>query len=94
MPFPGVKHVEITGNKFFAAQGQIQANVTQNNIIQLRFAAAQQADEFKQLMKSRTMLGATLGYHYNTLFGPVGATLGYSNKSKKFYGFLNLGFVF
>lgn len=94
MPFPGVKHVEITGNKFIAAQGQIQANVTQNNIIQLRFAAAQQADEFKELMKSRTMLGATLGYHYNTMFGPVGATLGYSNKSKILYGFLNLGFVF
>ena len=93
-PFPGVKHVEITGNKFFAAQAQVQVNVTKNNIIQLRFAAAQQADQFSQLMKNRTMLGSTLGYHYNTLFGPVGATVGYSNKSKKFYGFLNLGFAF
>ena len=93
-PFPGVRHVEVTGNKLLAAQGQVQVNVTKNNIIQLRFAAAQQADQFSELMKHRTMLGTTLGYHYNTLFGPVGATLGYSNKSKKLYGFLNLGFAF
>jgi NTE family protein len=40
------------------------------------------------------MLGVQGAYYFNTLFGPVGATLGYSNKTKKPYFYLNLGYEF
>ena len=55
---------------------------------------AQQANMFKELFDSRTMLGVQAAYYYNTIFGPVGATFGYSNHTKKPYFFLNLGYEF
>ena len=93
-PFPGVRHIENIESKFFAAQIQAQLNFTANNIMLFRFAVAQQADEFDHLFKSHLLFGTTLSYYYNTMFGPIGAVVGYSNKSKEPYMFVNFGFVF
>ena len=38
--------------------------------------------------------GHYVAFYYNTMFGPVGATLGYSNHTKKAYFFINLGYEF
>ena len=38
--------------------------------------------------------GFQAAYYYNTMFGPLGATLGYSNRTKKPYLFINLGYEF
>ena len=40
------------------------------------------------------MIGGSLSYHYNTIFGPLDATVGYCNIPKKVSFFVNLGFVF
>jgi NTE family protein len=57
-------------------------------------AGAQQAGKVKDLLDRRTLLGVQAAYYYNTIFGPVGATLGYSNRTKKPYIYLNLGYEF
>ena len=48
----------------------------------------------KELLDYRTMIGVQGAYYYNTMFGPVGATIGYSNRTKEPYLFLNLGYEF
>jgi NTE family protein len=60
----------------------------------LRMAAAQQADDLENLLDRSTLLGSSLSYYYNTMFGPLGASVGYSNKTKEPYFYINLGFVF
>ena len=65
-----------------------------NNYVLLRLTGAQQADKLRNLLDHRTLLGAQLAYYYNTMFGPVGATVGYSNHTEKPYFYLNLGFDF
>ena len=60
----------------------------------LRVAGAQQAGKVKELLDRSTLLGGQAAYYYDTMFGPVGATLGYSNRTKKPYIFLNLGYEF
>ncbi len=94
MPFAGVGHIEHVDAHFIALQLQAQARLTTNNYVQLRFAAAQNAPQLGDILKHRTMLGGAVSYNYNTLFGPVGASLGYSNYTKKVYFFVNAGFVF
>ena len=93
-PFVGIGHVEQAWDKFVAAQLKGQINLTQNNIILLKVAAGQNADEIKDLLDHSTMLGGSVGYFYNTMFGPLGATLSYCNLNKKPDFFINLGFVF
>ena len=94
LPFAGVGHIELQWDKFLAAQMQAQYSVTNSSIILLRFAAAQDGDEYKEVFKSKTMLGSSLSYYYDAPSGPIGLSLGYSNVTNKLYFYFNLGFVF
>ncbi len=94
MPFAGVGNIEYVERQFVAAQLQAQQHIGTNNYIQVRLAAAQQAERVRNLLDSSTMLGGQVSYYYNTMFGPLGATLGYSNHTKKGYFFVNLGYAF
>ena len=77
-----------------AAQLQAQQRIGSNSYVLLRVAGAQQSDHLKDILDYRTILGGQIAYYYNTIVGPVGATLGYSNRTKKPYFFLNLGYEF
>lgn len=94
MPFAGVGDMEYVDHQFVAAQLQAQQRIGKNHYVLLRMAGAQYADELKQLLDYRTMLGIQATYYYNTMFGPVGASIGYSNHTKEPYFYLNLGYEF
>ena len=94
MPFAGIGNMEYVNHQFVAAQLQAQQRIGSNNYVLLRVAAAQQSDRLKELLDYRTLFGGQIAYYYNTIVGPVGATIGYSNRTKKPYFFLNLGYEF
>lgn len=94
MPFAGVNNLEMAYDKLAAFQLQTQYNLMANNLILLRVVAGQDADKAKDMLKHKTMLGAQLSYYYNSIFGPFGGSIGYSNLTKRFYYYINLGFVF
>ena len=94
MPFAGIGNIEYVSHQFVAAQLQAQLRIATNNYMLLRVAGGQQADELEDLLDTKTLLGIQAAYYYNTMFGPVGATIGYSNRTKKPYFFLNLGYEF
>lgn len=94
MPFAGVGHVEHTDQHFVGVQLQGQLQVARNHFALLRVAAAQHASKFSQLMDHATMLGTSLSYYFRSMIGPVGGTIGYSNKTKDFDFFVNLGYEF
>ena len=94
MPFAGIGNMEYVNHQFLAAQLQAQQRIGGNNYVLLRVAGGQQAEKVKELFDHRTMWGVQGAYYYNTMFGPVGATLGYSNHTKKGYFFINLGYQF
>ena len=94
MPFAGIGNMEYVGHQFVAAQLQAQQRIGQNSYVLLRVAGAQQSDKVKELLDNRTILGVQAAYYYNTMFGPLGASLGYSNHTKKPYFYLNLGYEF
>ena len=94
MPFAGIGHMEYIDHQFLAAQLQVQEQISKSSYMLLRVIGAQHADKLRVLLDHRTMLGAQVAYYYNTLFGPVGAALGYSNHTKKTYFYINLGYEF
>ena len=94
MPFAGIGNMEYVSSQFVAAQLQAQQRIGSNSYVLLRMAGAQHANRLKELLDYRTLLGGQIAYYYNTIVGPVGATLGYSNRTKKPYFFLNLGYEF
>jgi NTE family protein len=94
MPFAGIGNMEYAYNHFAALQLQAQQRIGSNHYVLLRLAGAQHADSLDELFDYRTMLGAQLAYYFNTMFGPVGATLGYSNRTKEPYLYVNIGYEF
>ncbi len=94
MPFAGVNYLEHVDPYLVAMQLQTQQRLGKNNYVLLRVAAAQQADDLENLLDRSTLLGTSLSYYYNTMFGPLGASVGYSNKTKEPYFYINLGYVF
>lgn len=94
MPFAGIGNMEYVDHHFVAVQLQAQEHIGSNSYVLLRLVGAQQSDRLKNLLDYRTMLGGQIAYYYNTIVGPVGATLGYSNHTKEPYFYLNLGYEF
>ena len=94
MPFAGIGNMEYIGHQFTAAQLQAQQRIGSNHYVLLRVASALQADKLKHLFDNRVMFGVQAAYYYNTMFGPVGASIGYSNHTKKVNFYLNLGYEF
>ena len=94
IPFAGIGRIEYVKYQFVAAQIQAQERIGRNNYVLLRVAGGQHSDEVKELFDHRTMIGVQGAYYYNTIFGPLGITLGYSNHTKKGYFFINLGYEF
>ncbi len=94
MPFAGIGNVEFVADQFVAVQLQGQLRIATNNFVLLRVAVAQQAEKLKELFDHKTLYGIQGAYYYKTMFGPLGATFGYSNRTKKPYFFLDLGYEF
>ena len=94
MPFAGIGNMEYVHQQFAAAQLQAQERIGKSSYVLLRVAAGQHAPKVKELFDYRTRIGTQIAYYYNTIFGPAGATLGYSNHTKKAYFFINLGYEF
>lgn len=94
MPFAGIGNLEYVRNQFVAAQLQAQERIGKSSYVLLRVAGGQQAQNLNELLDHRTMIGVQGAYYYKTIFGPLGATLGYSNHTKKTYFYINLGYEF
>ena len=94
MPFPGVRFIEEARDKFLAVKMQSQFKITRSSIILADFVVAQDSPTVKTLLDYRTKLGGSLSYYFNSMFGPLGGSVGYSNITRDFYYYINLGFQF
>ena len=94
MPFAGMGNIEYVDHHFLALQLQAQQRIGSSHYIQLAVAGAQQAPRLAEMLDHRTLLGYRLSYFFNSLIGPIGASLGYSNKTRKADFYINLGFQF
>lgn len=94
MPLAGLGHMEYADRHFVAVQLQARQRMGKNHHICLLGSVAQNAPELKDIMQTKTLIGGQLAYYYNSMFGPLGASFGYSNRTKSPYLYINLGFDF
>ena len=94
MPFAGIGHLESVDHQFVGAQLQAQLRIGDKSYVLLRGVGAQRSEHVKNLLDNRTLLGGQMAFYYNTMFGPAGASLGYSNRTKELYFYVNLGYEF
>ena len=94
LPFSGIGHIEKMDNQIIAAQLQAHYRILNNHYVLLRLAALSelQPPDFNTLLPNHYSIQA--GYSYLTLFGPIDARIGYSNRTNHPYFLINLGHIF
>lgn len=94
VPFAGIGHIEFVDNMLVVGQIMAQQRIMDNNYIIGRLSFGQRGEKLRDLLKKGPMTGCELAYYYNSMFGPVGASLGYSGRTNEPYFYINLGFQF
>lgn len=94
LPFAGVGHVEFTDDMLLCAQLKAQQRIMDNNYIVARLSFACHDNKLKRLFSHSPMTGCEAAYYYDSMFGPLGATLGFSSLTKQPYFCISLGFHF
>lgn len=94
MPFPATGYVVFAEPCFAAAQLRAQLHITENNYALASIATAARSQKIGDLLSDKLRWGFDVRYFYNTMFGPVGATLGYSSISRRPNFYVNIGFDF
>ena len=94
MPFAGLGHVEYAERHFIGVQLQGRQRMGKNHHVCLLASVAQHAPEFREIMQTKTLIGGQLAYYYDSMFGPLGASAGYCNRTKTPYFYVNLGYDF
>ncbi len=94
MPFAGVVDMEMCECHFVAGYLKAQQRVLKNHYLLWNAAVGFHSSDVSSLLKGKPLIGSEVGYYYKTMFGPLGASLGYSNLTDKVVFYINLGFEF
>ena len=94
LPFAGVGHCHAMEDKLLIAGLKVQQRLYKEHYMMVRGQVAEQNDKLDGIFKYKPIWGAQLGYFYNSIVGPLGGTLSWSNFTKKPYLYVNLGFEF
>ena len=94
LPFAGINQVEFLDHAFLSLRLQLRQRISSRHYISLIGNYGVHDDNFFNLLKGNHLWGGSLGYAYNSIFGPMNASFGLSNRAQKLQFFLNLGYYF
>jgi NTE family protein len=94
LPFAGINHVKFLDHAFLSLRLQLRQRISNRHYISLIGNYGVHDDNFFNLLKGNHLWGGSLGYAYNSIFGPMNASFGLSNRAQKLQFFLNLGYYF
>jgi NTE family protein len=94
LPFAGIGHCHAMDSKVLIAGLKLQQRLFKEHYIMVKGQVAEQNNKLGNIFDSKPIWGAQLGYAYNSIVGPLGGSLSWSNFTKKVYLYVNLGFEF
>lgn len=94
MPFAGMRNIEYMDDMFMAFSLQARQRMSANHYVFATFSIAYNNPKLKDIFKGDPMTGYRVAYYYDSMFGPLGGSVGYSSRTKSPYFFVNLGYDF
>ena len=73
---------------------KLQQRLYKEHYLMVKGHVAEQNYKFGDVFNGKPIWGAQLAYAYNSMFGPLGGSLNWSNFNKKVSIYINLGFEF
>ena len=94
LPFSGFGHCHIMDSKLLVAGFKLQQRLVKEHYLMVKGHVAKQNYKLDNIFDGKPIWGAQLAYAYNSIVGPLGGSLGWSNFTEHVSLYINLGFEF
>ena len=94
LPFSGFGYCHLMDSKLLIAGLKVQQRLFKEHYLMIKGHAAMHDDKMDGIFKNKPIWGAQLAYAYNSIVGPLGGSLSWSDLTKHVYLYINLGFEF
>jgi NTE family protein len=94
LPFSGFGHCHIMDKNVVVAGLKVQQRLFKEHYVMVKGHIAEQNRKLGDIFDDEPIWGAQLAYAYNSIFGPLGGSLSWSNFTKQVSIYINLGFEF
>jgi len=94
LQFAGFGRCNIMDNNVVVAGFKLQQRLFKEHYLMVKGHVAEQNNKFGDIFDDKPFWGAQVAYAYNSIFGPLGGSLSWSNYTKQLAIYINLGFEF
>lgn len=94
LPFSGFGHCHLIDSKLLIAGLKVQQRLFKEHYMMIKGDAAMHSEKADRIFKRKPIWGAQLAYAYNSIVGPLGGSIGWSDLTKQVSFYINLGFEF
>lgn len=94
IPFYGINYFERGERAIAIARLQARQRIGKSHYVSAIINTGGNSDGFKKFFKSKFLIGGALNYSFNSIVGPLSATISTSNVTKDINLLISLGFVF
>ncbi|MDD4516107.1 patatin-like phospholipase family protein [Massilibacteroides sp.] len=94
MPFTGINRMEVTSNSILIGKIQLRQRIGNNHFISLIGNFGMHHDRLENITDGKHIWGGSIGYGFNSVAGPLNASLGISDQTDKVQFYMNLGYYF
>ena len=92
--FYGAHFTEIMDNTMIATRWSLRYKISKNHYLSGITNFVLNSHYFKNLFEEHNYIGGAIKYTYNSMIGPISASIDYSNRSKEFGFFAGIGYFF
>ncbi|NDV58273.1 patatin-like phospholipase family protein [Bacteroides sp. 519] len=94
IPFIGINYMEIVDNSLFVVNLRLRQRMFKKHYAIANFNYGLTNNKVGDVFNGRKLAGGSIGYGYDSLFGPLEASLNFSNSTKNVEFYLNIGYRF
>ena len=94
LPFIGSTNIELMNQSLLIGAIKFRQRIGQSHYVSIMGNYALSSREFNDLLKEKSMFGCGISYGMDSMFGPLEATLNYTNHSNRVKLYINLGYKF
>ena len=94
LPFSGTNQVQLMDNTLIIGGMKFRQRIGGSHYLTLAGNYALSSGKIKNILREESMLGCSIGYGMDSMFGPLEASFNYTNSSKDVGFYINLGYKF
>ena len=94
LPFSGTNQVQLMDNTLIIGGMKFRQRIGGSHYLTLAGNYALSSGKIKNILREESMLGCSIGYGMDSMFGPLEASLNYTNRSKDVGFYIYLGYKF